>query len=269
MLIELGGVRLLTDPVLRRQGRPPAPPPASAGPGRSYRVRDAVLISHLHYDHLDLPSLRRLGAPRVLAPRGSGGYLVRAGVRGVEELSAGEAVEVGGVPVTAVPALHDDRRRPGGGPRADPLGFVAGADRRVYFAGDTDLFAGMEALGRLDAALLPVAGWGPALGPGHMDAAAAARAAALIRPAGRGADPLGDPPPAVRPPRALVLSSRPASFAARVAEEAAEVEVAVLDPGESLELSPVEQSDRRATVAARERGARAHQPTLRFGLCCG
>ena len=149
----------------------------------------------------------------MLAPRGCGGWLVRAGVRGVEELSAGETVEVGGVPVTAVPAVHDDRRRPAGGPRAAPLGFVAGAARRVYFAGDTDLFGGMEALGPLDAALLPVAGWGPRLGPGHMDAAAAAKAAALIRPRVAGADPLGDPLPAVRPPRAVVR--RPAQVVRR------------------------------------------------------
>ena len=235
MLIELGGVRLLTDPVLRgrvahlRRHPPPPDPDVASGP-------DAVLISHLHYDHLDLPSLRRVGAPRVLAPRGSGGFLVRAGVRGVEELSAGEAVEVRGVHVTAVPAVHDDRRRPGGGPRAAPLGFVAGGDRRVYFAGDTDLFPGMEALGRVDAALLPVAGWGPKLGPGHMDAGAAARAAALIRP--RVAVPIHwgtFHPLIVR--RGPWFFEPPRSFAARVAEEAPGVDVSVLEPGESLKLS--------------------------------
>ena len=236
MLVELGGVRLLTDPVVRRRvahlrRHPPPPDPAVvSGP-------DAVLISHLHYDHLDLPSLRRVGAPRVLAPRGSGGFLVRAGVRGVEELSAGETVEVRGVPVTAVPAVHDDRRRPGGGPRAAPLGFVAGGDRRVYFAGDTDLFPGMRALGRVDVALLPVAGWGPTLGPGHMDAAVAARAAALIRP--RIAVPIhwGTLHPLIvrRGPWFL---EPPRSFAAHVAEIAPEVETRVLEPGQSLELPP-------------------------------
>ena len=172
------------------------------------------------------------------------------------------------MPVAAVPASHDDRRRPAGGPRADPLGFVAGAARRVYFAGDTDLFGGMEALGPLDAALLPVAGWGPALGPGHMDAAAAAKAAALIRP--RVAVPIhwGTYRPLFAR-RGPWFVDPPRAFAARVAEEAAEVEVAVLDPGGVARAVSLEQSDGRATVAPRERGARAHQPTLRSGSAAG
>ncbi|MGH3993519.1 MAG: MBL fold metallo-hydrolase, partial [Pseudonocardiaceae bacterium] len=69
MLVELGGVRLLTDPVLRaglahlrRHGDPPAAPE---------RV-DAVLVSHLHHDHLDLPSLRALPPNRLIVPRGAG-----------------------------------------------------------------------------------------------------------------------------------------------------------------------------------------------------
>jgi L-ascorbate metabolism protein UlaG (beta-lactamase superfamily) len=235
VLIELGGVRLLTDPVLRGRvahlRRYPAAPEPELGQGL-----DAVLISHLHYDHLDLPSLRRLSSPRVLAPRGAGRYLENAGLGGVEELAAGEAVEVGGVTVTAVTAVHDDRRRPAGGPRAAALGFVAGAGQRIYFAGDTDFFDEMAGLGPLEVALLPVAGWGPKLGPGHMDAAAAARAAALIRP--RVAVPIHwgtFHPLTVR--RGTWFFEPPHAFATQVAELAPDVEVRVLEPGESLGLS--------------------------------
>ena len=53
----------------------------------------------------------------------------------------------------------------------------------MYFAGDTDLFDEMARVARgVDVALLPIAGWGPKLGPGHLDAARAAQAAARIRP---------------------------------------------------------------------------------------
>ena len=69
------------------------------------------------------------------------------------------------------------------GPRAPALGFVVRGRRQVYFAGDTELFDGMAELAAgLDVALLPVAGWGPRLGPGHMDALDAARAASMLRP---------------------------------------------------------------------------------------
>src|SRR5438270_7337247 len=83
--IELDGVRLLTDPILRdrvahirRHGPPPDPawmePP------------DAVLISHLHLDHCDVPSLRRLGrSVRLIVPAGAGAVLQRRGFRAVEE----------------------------------------------------------------------------------------------------------------------------------------------------------------------------------------
>jgi L-ascorbate metabolism protein UlaG (beta-lactamase superfamily) len=234
VLLEHAGVRLLTDPVLRRRvvhlrrhGPVPEPP----------RRLDAVLLSHLHYDHVDLPSLRLLDRQvRVLAPRGAGAWLRRAGFRDTEELAPGARTEVGGVAVTAVPALHDDRRRPVGGLRARPIGFVVGDERRVYFAGDTDLFEEMAELAPLDVALLPVAGWGPKLGAGHLDPERAARAAAAMRP--RVAVPIhwGTLSPAYSKLGAW-FSDPPHAFAAQVAELAPDVEVRVISPGESVELS--------------------------------
>jgi L-ascorbate metabolism protein UlaG (beta-lactamase superfamily) len=233
VLIELGGVRVLTDPVLRsrvayirRHGAPPHVP----------RGLDAVLISHLHHDHLDLPSLRRLrGRPRVVAPLGSGRLLRRAGFE-VEELERGERTEIRGVRVEAVRAVHSPARWPVRGPRAEPLGFVIGERPSVYFAGDTDLFPEMARLAPLDVALLPVAGWGPSLGPGHLDAARAAQAAAVLR--ARVAIPIhwGTLHPLFS--RRGDWFSRPgAEFAAQVAAVAPEVEVRVLRPAESTSVA--------------------------------
>jgi L-ascorbate metabolism protein UlaG (beta-lactamase superfamily) len=235
VVIELGPVRLLTDPLLRsrvahlrRDARPPA---------AEVRERiDAVLISHLHYDHLDLASLRLVRAPRVLVPRGAGALLNRAGIGGVEELGVGDAVNVGDVLVEAVPADHDDSRRPGGA-HAEPLGFILGHSERIYFAGDTDVFEGMTGLAPMDVALLPVAGWGPRLGPGHMDAAGAGRAAALLHP--RIAVPIhwGTFRPWMTRAGSW-FTDPPLAFAAEAAALAPEVEVRVLEPGGSLSLAP-------------------------------
>ena len=234
VLLEIGGVRLLTDPLLRGRVahlRRDAPAPAA-------EVReqiDAVLISHLHYDHLDLTSLRLVRSPRVLAPRGAGGLLRRARIGGVEEMEVGDALEVGGVRVEAVAADHDGSRRPGG-PHADPLGFVLERSERIYFAGDTGLFEGMSGLAPVDVALLPVAGWGPKLGPGHMNAAEAAQAAALIRP--RLAVPIhwGTFRPRTAR-RGSWFYDPPRTFAAGVGELAPEVDVRVLEPGSALSLA--------------------------------
>jgi L-ascorbate metabolism protein UlaG (beta-lactamase superfamily) len=179
VLIEIDGVRVLTDPVLRRRVGPlvrVGPPPSPD----AVRDIDAVLISHLHHDHLDPPSLRRVGA-EVLAPSGVGGWLRRRRVPDVRELRVGDAVSVGALRVTPVNATHDDRRLRLG-PTADPLGFTVAGSSCVYFAGDTDLYEEMEDLSGVDVALLPVWGWGTTLGPGHLDPERAARAAALISP---------------------------------------------------------------------------------------
>jgi L-ascorbate metabolism protein UlaG (beta-lactamase superfamily) len=232
LLVEHGGVRLLTDPVLRarvahlrRHGPPPRVP----------RGIDAVLISHLHHDHLDLASLRLLGgSPRVIAPTGAGSLVRRAGLE-VEELDRGSTTEVRGVPVEAVRAVHPSERLPLRGPHAEPLGFVIGRTPSVYFAGDTDLYPEMAKLAPLDVALLPIAGWGPRLGPGHMNSERAARAAALLQ--ARIAIPIHWGTLHPRYTRRGDWFSGPAErFAAQVAAVAGEVEVRVLRPGESTSV---------------------------------
>jgi L-ascorbate metabolism protein UlaG (beta-lactamase superfamily) len=168
----------------------------------------------------------------VICPTGAGALLARAGFPDVDELLPGEAVELGELRVEATPALHGGSRRPRG-PVARPLGFVARGERSVYFAGDTDLFAEMADIGPVDVALLPVAGYSPKLGPGHLDATRAAEAAALIH--AKVAVPIhwGTFRP-ITQPRGPWFTDPPASFAAQAAELG--VEVRVLAPGESLEL---------------------------------
>lgn len=234
-LIELDGVRLLTDPLLRRRvGHLQRLVPL----GEALPPPDAVLLSHLHGDHLDLPSLRRLGQRvRLLVPRGGGGLLRRQGFLQVFELSEGESTDVGGLEIEAVTAVHDGRRYPFGKEIA-ALGYAVTGSRTVYFAGDTDYFEGMSKLAGLDAALLPIAGWGARLGPGHLDPVRAADALRLLRP--RLAIPIhwgtyapwhwrlsGHQPPHEDPA---------AEFAAAAALVAPDVDVRILRPGERTDF---------------------------------
>lgn len=196
----------------------------------------AVLVSHAHRDHLDLPSLKALDVEGpVLVPRGCGRLVGRAlPAATVHELEAGDRVTLGAVDVVATHAEHDGRRIPLG--RHMPsLGFVVEGPSRLYFAGDTDLFPGMGELGRLDVALLPVWGWGKRLPRGHLTPERAARAAALIRP--ERAVPIHWGTYAA--PRAwLPEPDRPARrFEELVSEGGSGVAVSVLEPGDQLALS--------------------------------
>lgn len=238
-LVELDGVRVLTDPVLRDRAGPLRRIAPSVGSQIGERI-DAVLLSHLHLDHADLPSLRGLAASTVvLAPRGAARWLSRRGVRGVEELRAGEQVEIGSLRVVATPAHHDGRRRPLG-VQADPIGFIVHGTQTLYFAGDTDLFDEMSTFsGSIDLALLPIAGWGPRVGPGHLDPVRAAHAAARIAP--RVVVPIhwGTLAPAWPARRAGDPQEPARRFAALIARDLPGVEVRVLAVGERTCLSPL------------------------------
>ncbi len=278
VLIEVDGVRLLTDPLLRgrvvhlRRRVPPVPKELFADV-------DVVLISHLHHDHLDLASLRLLGeTTRVVVPAGAGAWLRRRGFEAVTELgvggvarvgtvtepgvgdvarvgtvtepgvgdvarvetvtepAAGDIAKAGTLTVTAVQARHDGHRP--GGPLAETLGYLVSGGHTVYFAGDTELFAEMSHLPRpLDVALLPVAGWGPTLGAGHMGPLDAARAAGLTQP--RIAVPVhwGTLSPIGLGGRHRArLDDPPRLFAEHVAAIAPRVEVRILAPGQEMDL---------------------------------
>ena len=174
------GTLILTDPFLRARLGPlerhgPAPEAVAD------LDIDLVLISHGHRDHFDPRSLEALrGSPTVVVPRGLGAR-ARHVVRGeVIEVAAGDRFSIGGVTVEVVPASHWITP---GAPRAQPVGYVVDTGPRIYFAGDTGSFAGLDrVLAGVDVALLPVWTWGPHRGPGHLGPKSAAQALAAAGP---------------------------------------------------------------------------------------
>lgn len=230
VLLELDGTRLLTDPILRKRIvhlRAVRPPPAREELGRI----DAVLISHAHRDHLDVRSLRRLGKDvTVLAASGAVPSLRRRGFRReADPLAVGEQRTVGQLSVEVTPAVHG---RPG-----SAVGFLVRGSQTVYFAGDTDLFPELAGLADpLDVALVPIWGWGPTLGEGHLDPDRAAEAVRLLAPRivipihWGSLHPLGMS-------RAAFLREPPETFRRRVQELAPATEVRLLEPGASTSVA--------------------------------
>jgi L-ascorbate metabolism protein UlaG (beta-lactamase superfamily) len=143
VLIEMGGTRILTDPALghvmwslRRHS-----PPVS---GTALEGIDAVYISHGHFDHLDLPSLRSLpGRPEVVVPRGLGHVVAAARLGVVHEVAPGDRFRIGGIDIEVVAAAHGRHRLPWVAGVAATGCLLSSADFAIYFAGDTDLFPTM------------------------------------------------------------------------------------------------------------------------------
>jgi L-ascorbate metabolism protein UlaG (beta-lactamase superfamily) len=196
VLIQLDGLNILTDPVWSdRVG-----PVQWAGP---HRVRppglrmqdlphiDVVLISHNHYDHLDLPSLQRIAAdhhPRILAPLGNRLLLESSGIEETTELDWWECETVGNdVIVTAVPAQHFSMRGLCDRDQSLWSGFVIqGAGGPVYFAGDTGFGPHVqeirEQFGPMRLALLPIGAFNPrwVMAPIHMSPEEAVHAHGIL-----------------------------------------------------------------------------------------
>jgi len=236
VLLELAGIRILTDPFLRsslgpleRHGRLPDP--------AALEGIDIVVISHDHPDHFDPASLRAIpGGPTVVVPKGLGTAAGLALGGEVVELTEGDRVVLGNLTIMAVPAKHWMAPR---GRRVRPVGYVLDAGTPVYFAGDTGRFDEMGLLeDNVDVALLPVWTWGPHLGPGHLGPRAAAEVVRDIRP--RVAVPIHwgtlYPRRLHRIWRAPLLEPGD-RFAAHVATLAPGVDVRVLRPGEATSIA--------------------------------
>ena len=232
VLIEMDGVRLLTDPILRnrvagikRQSRNIDP--------TCTRDIDAVLISHLHLDHLDLPSLRMLERSiRLIAPAGTADVLYGEGFDNIEEIRIADSTNVGSLKITATYAHHPGGRYPFG-PAAQCVGYLINGRSSVYFAGDTDIFPEMADIQQnLDLALLPVWGWGPTINSNHLDPKRAAESLTLLKP--RMAVPIHWGtfcPIGMGWMQPRFLTDPPHTFKGHAFEIAPEVDVRIVPPG--------------------------------------
>jgi L-ascorbate metabolism protein UlaG (beta-lactamase superfamily) len=183
-VIEMDGMRLVTDPVLRRLVGPlyrRVPQPLT----EPLVDPDVILISHLHLDHYDPRSLRlfRRDTP-VLAPVGAGLSLRWRGFRDIHEVGPGERLRLGPLEVIATEARHRGTRHPLAA-RTPSLGYIVSGSRSIYFAGDTGFFSEIADVWpeRLDLAMLPIAGIGPLMPEfKHMSPRHAVMAMELLRP---------------------------------------------------------------------------------------
>ncbi|MDR7254358.1 L-ascorbate metabolism protein UlaG (beta-lactamase superfamily) [Nocardioides sp. BE266] len=232
--LDLGQVRVLADPLLTTRvahlhRRHPVP-------GRTLHHVDLVVISHAHADHLHRGSLRRLaesspGIP-VVVPTNARRFVEGLGLGQVHEVSPGDRLTVAGVELTVTRAVHPGGRTKLVDPAMPAVGYVVeGAGRRCYFAGDTDLFDEMAALGPLDLACVPISGWWRSVSKGHLDPETAADAVRLIDPAAVLPIHWGTYAPGVSRRWPAWLSEPGRRFAAALARQRLSDRLVPLEPG--------------------------------------
>jgi N-acyl-phosphatidylethanolamine-hydrolysing phospholipase D len=197
LLVQMDHVTFLTDPIWSDTASPVSffGPRRFAAPGLELDALppiDFVVVSHNHYDHLDLATLAALAArdpnTRFFVPVGNAALLRDEGIDGVTELDWGDSAEHAGVRVHCLPTQHWSQR--GIGDRNAALWAswaVIGPERRFYFAGDTGYFAGFErigsALGPFDLAAVPIGAYEPVdmMAQAHMNPEEAVQAAVDVR----------------------------------------------------------------------------------------
>jgi L-ascorbate metabolism protein UlaG (beta-lactamase superfamily) len=193
LLIQMEGMNILTDPHWSERASPFswAGPKRHRAPGIRFEDLppiDLVLISHNHYDHMDLPTLRRLmarGHPRVLTPIGNAAFLKSKGIP-TGEIDWWQSVTLpGGLTVASVPAQHFSARSFTDRDNALWGGFVVqGKKESVFFAGDTGYGPHFAEIGRrypgIRVALLPIGAYLPRwmMKPVHVSPEEAVQAAA-------------------------------------------------------------------------------------------
>ncbi|MCW2937506.1 MAG: outer membrane protein romA [Actinomycetia bacterium] len=174
-LVEIEGRRVLFDPVWSKR----CSPSQSVGPRRLHPVPvpladlprvDVIVISHDHYDHLDLHTIKALArdqdAPFVV-PLGVGAHLAKWGVAAsrVIELDWGESAQVAGLDLVATAAHHFSGRGLASNPTLWGSWVVAGSDRRVFYSGDSGYFDGYAEIGRdhgpFDLTLIQIGAYSP------------------------------------------------------------------------------------------------------------
>lgn len=198
VLVQVAGVNILTDPFLSER----ASPVAFAGPRRVRAAAlrpheipplDFILLSHNHYDHMDLPALRQLARhhkARIVTPLGNGRYMrAAAGGMPIDELNWMESLAAGEMRITVMPALHWSKRRFSDANRALWGAFAIETPAGlVYFAGDTGFGDGAtfkavrEKFGRPRLSLLPIGAYAPRwfMRAQHMNPEEAVEAHALL-----------------------------------------------------------------------------------------
>jgi L-ascorbate metabolism protein UlaG (beta-lactamase superfamily) len=218
-VLRLGGALVATDPVFaKRMGPRPRLTPPGVDPSRIPPL-DVVTVSHSHYDHMDLPSLRALarrGDPLFVVPKDNADLLRGAGIEKVVELGWWESADVGGVRVTCVPAQHWSMRVPWDRNTRLWGGFVLESSEGVaYHSGDTafseEVFSAIaQRCPAIDWAMLPIGAYEPRwfMAPQHMGPEEAARAWELLRAKALVAmhwgtfkltdEPVGEPPRRIR-----------------------------------------------------------------------
>src|SRR5271156_4764962 len=199
-LIRLPGLTVLTDPVFSERCSPVqwAGPKRVRAPGVALEAlpeMDLILLSHNHYDHMDLISLRkirrRFPRARIVTTLGTGRYLAKKGVPGAVELDWWEAVTLGEaqVTVTVTPARHFAARTLWDRNEALWGGmYLTYRGHKIYFGGDsgyTKFFKEIHVrLGAPDLALLPIGAYEPRwfMGPVHMNPEDAVKAFQDLQP---------------------------------------------------------------------------------------